>query len=241
MNQTYVVSDIHGCYDEFIELLDLIKFDESDLLIVNGDLIDRGPKDNFKLVKFVMKMKNIVYLKGNHEEFLIRMLDGELSQRDYYRFGGKNTLYEIQNMKNKDELLFYYNYIKKLPLYYKINVNSIDYTITHAGFSLDLELLSDEYGQFDIAETIKYQYKKDWFTFFCSADIHDIKSANFDSHVIVGHIPTFSYFGDNPRIYKGNLFTDVDCGCTYKNGRLGCLCLNDLKEFYIDDVYCERL
>ena len=40
----YVCSDIHGCYDEYLELLKKIKFRDSDDLYVLGDAVDRGPK-----------------------------------------------------------------------------------------------------------------------------------------------------------------------------------------------------
>ena len=36
---TYVISDIHGEYDKFIELLDKIKLKETDILYVLGDIL----------------------------------------------------------------------------------------------------------------------------------------------------------------------------------------------------------
>ena len=41
---TYVVSDIHGCFDELMAALELAGFSENDHLFVLGDLIDRGPQ-----------------------------------------------------------------------------------------------------------------------------------------------------------------------------------------------------
>jgi len=40
---TYAVSDIHGCYDKYRELLRVIRFCPKDTLYVLGDVIDRGP------------------------------------------------------------------------------------------------------------------------------------------------------------------------------------------------------
>lgn len=34
------------------------------------------------------------------------------------------------------------------------------------------------------------------------------------------------------RIYHGNRMIGIDCGCAYKSGRLACLRLDDMKEFY---------
>jgi len=40
-----IIGDIHGCYDELSELLDAIDWSpQSYILILTGDLIDRGPK-----------------------------------------------------------------------------------------------------------------------------------------------------------------------------------------------------
>lgn len=39
---TYVMSDIHGCYDEMYNMFDKIGFSENDQLIIAGDYIDRG-------------------------------------------------------------------------------------------------------------------------------------------------------------------------------------------------------
>ena len=45
----YAVSDIHGCYDKYIDLLNKINFSPDDTLYVLGDVIDRGP-DGFKIM-----------------------------------------------------------------------------------------------------------------------------------------------------------------------------------------------
>ena len=46
----YVMSDIHGCYDEFMQMLNLISFSDYDELWIIGDICDRGPK-NMKLLQ----------------------------------------------------------------------------------------------------------------------------------------------------------------------------------------------
>ena len=39
---TYVISDIHGCYKEFQQMLELLKMNDEDLLILAGDYVDKG-------------------------------------------------------------------------------------------------------------------------------------------------------------------------------------------------------
>lgn len=38
----YVVSDIHGCYDKYRELLKVLALSYDDTLYILGDVIDRG-------------------------------------------------------------------------------------------------------------------------------------------------------------------------------------------------------
>ena len=38
----YVMSDIHGCYKEFIKALEVVNFNDNDELYILGDIVDRG-------------------------------------------------------------------------------------------------------------------------------------------------------------------------------------------------------
>jgi|UniRef100_UPI0040495E36 serine/threonine protein phosphatase 1 len=63
------IGDIHGCHQEFIELLQLIKLTDEDRLILLGDLVNRGP-DSRKVVQLARERKAISLL-GNHERRLL--------------------------------------------------------------------------------------------------------------------------------------------------------------------------
>ena len=42
---TYVIGDVHGCFDQLINLLDKIDYDsQKDKIILTGDLVNRGPE-----------------------------------------------------------------------------------------------------------------------------------------------------------------------------------------------------
>ena len=76
-NEAFVISDIHGCYDEFEDMLQ--HWDkERQLLILNGDFIDRGPK-SLDVLKKVNELRsdypNQVFTNwGNHEEMFMMVL-----------------------------------------------------------------------------------------------------------------------------------------------------------------------
>lgn len=59
----YVISDIHGYYNQFIELLELIQLNDDDTLYVLGDVVDRGPNPIKTLLK-LMEMPNAVCIVG---------------------------------------------------------------------------------------------------------------------------------------------------------------------------------
>lgn len=75
--RTYVIGDIHGCFQEFVELLDLCGAHAASKparLITLGDYVDRGP-DSFRVVRLIRHrlrrlypgFASVINLKGNHE------------------------------------------------------------------------------------------------------------------------------------------------------------------------------
>lgn len=71
---TYVMADIHGEYEMFMEILDQINLKETDTLYVIGDILDRGPHPIKTLLK-LMEMQNAICLVGNHELMALECLE----------------------------------------------------------------------------------------------------------------------------------------------------------------------
>ena len=74
---TYVMSDIHGCYDDFLTMQKIIGFSgkASDRLIIAGDCIDRG-KQTYEMLKWIEKCPpNVLLLRGNHEDEFIKYVE----------------------------------------------------------------------------------------------------------------------------------------------------------------------
>ena len=65
------IGDIHGCLDEFNELLNKLSYDpKEDRLILLGDLIDRGP-DSVGVVRKARELR-LECVMGNHEHKYIK-------------------------------------------------------------------------------------------------------------------------------------------------------------------------
>ena len=73
----FVTADVHGFYDELILALKQKGFDENDsshILIICGDLFDRGDKPQ-QIIDFVNKLKKrVILIRGNHEDLMEEML-----------------------------------------------------------------------------------------------------------------------------------------------------------------------
>ena len=96
--RAYAVGDVHGRLDLLKDLLELIERDDASRppartwLIFLGDLVDRGP-DSRGVVEHLLRHESAfaqtVFLKGNHEEFLLRVLAGEEEVvTDWLTYGG---------------------------------------------------------------------------------------------------------------------------------------------------------
>jgi serine/threonine protein phosphatase 1 len=100
--RAYVVGDIHGRLDLLEQLLEKIHEDiarrrpRKTLIVFVGDLIDRGPGSAQvveRLRTYRHKGVQPVFLLGNHEEVLLRILAGETDLITKWRwFGGTECL-----------------------------------------------------------------------------------------------------------------------------------------------------
>lgn len=94
---SYVVGDIHGCLDELVCLIDQLPLEKSDRLIFVGDYIDRGPNSK-GVVSYLLKIqeqstRELVFLKGNHEDMFLAYLGLPGQYGDMFLYnGGRATL-----------------------------------------------------------------------------------------------------------------------------------------------------
>lgn len=100
--RAYAIGDIHGRLDLLDRLLRAIEADLrgrppcKTMLVFLGDLIDRGPNSSGVVERLrTLRMDGVVthFLAGNHEEVLLRLLEGELGLlANWLTFGGAECL-----------------------------------------------------------------------------------------------------------------------------------------------------
>lgn len=231
---TYVISDIHGEYDKFIELLSAINFKDTDTLYVLGDILDRGPHP-IKVLTKLMEMPNVICLVGNHELMALECLEFLLNEITEVSIGDINEQF-IENLINwkyngclttisefrkldRDMQQEVMDYIKEFRIYEELSINNQDYLLVHAGL-----------GGYDPGKDIEdYSLKE----LVWDRARYDISYFN-DKIVITGHTPTQT-IAENPKpgyIFKGNNHIAIDCGACFPGGRLAALCLDTGEEFY---------
>lgn len=231
---TYVMSDIHGQYEMFMDVLDQIQLKEEDTLYVLGDVLDRGPHP-VKVLRKLMEMPNVVCIVGNHElmameclEFLMQEVTEEsieelderaLDNLVVWQINGSQPTIDEFRALSKEMRQEVVGYIKDFSLYEEVEVDGTEYLLVHAGLGnyepgKDIE----EYSLHDLVWE-RADYKVQYFE---------------DAYVVSGHTPT-QMIRENDRpgyIYKKNHHIAIDCGSHIDGGRLACICLDTGEEFY---------
>ena len=217
---TYVLSDLHGQYDKFMDMLKLTKFNDNDKMYILGDIFDRGP-DPLKILDYIICKKNIDFIPGNHEYMFLEFYNTYDARLWSYN-GGKTTMTQLMK-RGEDYLKALYDYLTKLPLV-KIHDKFI---LTHAGL-----YLPKNQNQYTLQEILSLQNAE--FNLWSRSNINNERQYK-DYTVICGHTPTLYVDPNQDQMSivrrKGTIY--IDCGATFSDGRLACLRLEDNKEFYI--------
>ena len=98
-SRAYAIGDVHGRLDLLDDLLARIEADARNrgaaktFVVLLGDLIDRGPDSNGvieRLLHWHPQFARPVFLMGNHEEFFLDVLDGDVGVvGNWVTFGGR--------------------------------------------------------------------------------------------------------------------------------------------------------
>lgn len=101
-HRAYVIGDVHGCIDLLERLLHRIETEIAEKpqkkvsIVFLGDLIDRGPGSAQvveRLRTYSPSGAAVHFVIGNHEEVMLRVLDGDSDLlTSWLRFGGAETL-----------------------------------------------------------------------------------------------------------------------------------------------------
>lgn len=222
----YAMSDLHGCYDLYIKMLEKINFSDTDTLYILGDVIDRG-EDGIKILLDMMKRKNVIPLLGNHDytcAYLLKRLKSKATEelkeifKDWLSDGGMTTYQAFKKLEEKE----------KQDIIEYLNCFSI------------FEELETQNGSFFLSHTVP---SKEMMENFENIDWHELivghceydKVYFEDKYIVTGHTPTALIdFTSKGKIFEMNNHIAIDCGAVFC-GTLGCICLDTLEKFYVSE------
>ena len=215
----YVISDIHNDADGFIELLELIEFSKKDLLIIDGDIFDRGNKP-VELYFEILKHPNIQVVQGNHDVWLSREILEKYENEEVGEYISYNSLEILEERLTPVDLIKLAKWIKRQPYYINLTLDGVKFQIAHAQTFPTPENMWDKSKLY-------------------MGDSHHENFINgeeeFGDYIsVVGHTAT-----KDRKIWvsPSGKTIRIDCGAGYKcynvSGKLAALRLNDYKEFYV--------
>ncbi len=124
---TYVLGDIHGCFDSLQNLLSLLPLNKGDQLWCVGDLINRGP-DSLKVLQWAQNNDSWVQIiLGNHElHFLACLYGAHTSSGD--------TLDDLLSL-SKSEQKELCTWLRRQPILFEAKLTDRRIAMVHAGLN----------------------------------------------------------------------------------------------------------
>ena len=231
---TYVMSDLHGHYQKYCEMLRLIDFSDADELYILGDTVDRGPEP-MKLLTDMSMRPNVFPILGNHDfmaEYLLHKLSAEITEENcdthlgaddlrvlsgWLTDGGQETLTDYRKL-SPDERLDILDYLAEFAPYEELTVGGNRFVLVHAGLP-----------DFDPARPLR-----DYDERALLIERTDYTRRYYpDRYLITGHTPTALIDpAHSGRIYRAHGHIAIDCGAAFGKP-LGCIRLDDFREFYV--------
>lgn len=216
----YVMSDIHNECERFSERLQLVHFSKEDHLFILGDVFDRSnhnPNPVDLYFKILSLEERCSLVRGNHDHWLASYI------LEYYSLPERkrkklapypyNSFRLLQERLTPVDIQNLAKYIMEWPMQRMVEITGKKCLLGHAMTSPPSVLEPENYYLLGASDNTSYLH------------------SGIDGYIsFVGHINT-----SNGHIWKnsnGNVFM-LDCGCGFQNGRLGCLCLETMEEFYV--------
>ena len=236
----YVMSDIHGQYNKYLNILEQISMSGEDKLYIIGDVIDRGP-DVANLLLDVLTDSRVIYMLGNHELMMINSLRSIDDVRTWFNNGAEFTIDQLtkEGVDYKEIIPF----MRELPVIIPdMEINGRIFHLSHAAMLYwknrpEKTLYMNDLDEFDLERVV---WSRDYAYHYPTFEENKWLDRFYpNTTFLIGHTPVYgTSYGQadsngNPviSIAPDGRLINLDCGCA-GNKRLGCLRLEDMKEFY---------
>ena len=227
----YVIPDIHNDNHRLKRLLDKIGFSATDHIYFLGDLFDRCSYDPDPVGVYFTILgisDNCTIVAGNHDRWLAEYI------REYYGTKERkrkklpgyyyNSFALMAERLPEVDMLALADWLLSLPLQQEVVFDGKKLLFAHAMTS-DPSVLKDDiyYLMGEGSDEEFYRSGIEGYVSFCGHS-----SSSFFSRYGGEYLDGPSSIWRNER---KNLYM-MDCGCGYADGRLACLCLDDMRTVY---------
>lgn len=213
MSRIIMISDIHGCMDQFDQLIQALELKwDCDKLLLLGDYVDRGPNSKEVVDKVILLVKEFgaIALRGNHDQRLVDLIrnpDHTIKSK-FIEHGGIDTINSycettsgnskveldnaITNIRNNYN--HHIEFLSNLPLYYED-----DYHLyVHAG-------INPNYANWKEQADYNFMYIKDEFI---------LQPTVINKKIVFGHTKVIDIYG-KADVWFSNDKIGIDGGCAY--------------------------
>lgn len=238
----WVISDIHGCFNQFMAMVEKIeKKDKEYKLIIAGDIIDRGPQ-TAEMLQWAMKYGNqpngrVKVLMGNHEELILDWYN--LQFREWLKEGCKNyepipksgfdfyKVAEQQNWTTEEKIRPIIDFFRQLPYFEVIDTKERKTIVAHAWAPRE-----ERMKQILSGAALTYTDKS---IFLWDRRLDEAYDSQ-EYRLIHGHTPTVNEGNKTKaKVHRHHNVINVDCGSNFPKlgGRMAALCIETDKVLYV--------
>lgn len=246
--RTFAVGDIHGNYRALKQVLEKAEFDyETDILITQGDIVD-GFDDVYACVEELLKIKNRIDIRGNHDDWFLTWLNTGVHP-DFWKQGGFSTAKSYADAAKLDKLVEL-----AFPGQYDITLDPLDIPESHwKFFEQQNYYYKDEenrvfvHGGFYNFRTLQ-ENRREPQVFYWDRDlwnqalsVHKGEKLKFKeevSEIFIGHTKTLDWGTDQPM--KADIVWNLDTGAGGRNGRLTLMNIDTHEYFQSDKNLYEK-
>ena len=136
MSRTFVVGDIHGCYEELLALVQSVGLKESDRLVSVGDLVTKGWKSR-EVLELFMRDARFSSVIGNHDRALLEYWKGEREKKQL-KPSQKKCAKELKEGRER-----YAEFLDGLPGYIDLGTHVVVHAGLRPGVPLTEQSLDD--------------------------------------------------------------------------------------------------
>lgn len=242
--KTFVLGDVHGAHKAFLQVMERSGFDyENDLLITLGDIVDGWP-DVYNLVEELLKIKNRIDIRGNHDDWFADFIQNGIHP-DGWRQGGLGTAQSYA-----EGIGLELKYYQRLSVGYTLNLNSGDIPESHKKFFKgQVNFYKDDWnnlfihGGFDRHSPLREQMPDNFYwdrnlwnqALSAKSGKQRLKFIEDFNEIYIGHTSTTPWGTDFPM--SADLVWNMDTGAGWE-GKLSLMNITT-KEVFQSDPVCE--